>query len=266
MDDPIIDYIDATALFETARGQLAVGEMVHTESFSLFEAMSAVEVGNPKMDAGAVSEEPPLPLSERPLTLELSPEQLLSIMDHLLALEASWHSGSPLAQTVYSSLYMMQLPRWGDCWRGDASRAAAPARRLRRHHTRMSPPALHAHWRECFIWIHPQAGGQCAAACILPGSASHMRASAPHHHAGLRVGGACAGLASGLQASPATASCACAVLRTESTCHDSYSLATAPIRTAVPFNHGACPVSSGSHIDPATLPLMRRPAAPHCGR
>ncbi len=64
------------------------------------------------MDMAAGPRTSPLPLEERPLQLDLSPEQLLSVMDHLLCLEAAWHCGSSLAQTIYSSLYMMQIPRY----------------------------------------------------------------------------------------------------------------------------------------------------------
>ncbi len=32
-----------------------VGEMLHVDEFSLYEAMSAVEVGDPKLDAGMLA-------------------------------------------------------------------------------------------------------------------------------------------------------------------------------------------------------------------
>jgi hypothetical protein len=40
-------------LLAAAADELRVGQLVHASTFSLFEAMSAVEIGNPKMDAGA---------------------------------------------------------------------------------------------------------------------------------------------------------------------------------------------------------------------
>jgi len=110
--DPAVDHVDVTNLFSQAQEQLRTGEMVH-DNLNLFEAMSAVEIGNVKMDAGAVSREPPVPLGDRPLPLALTPGQQLAVMDQILALEATWFSGHPLAQTLYSSLYMLQLPRWG---------------------------------------------------------------------------------------------------------------------------------------------------------
>ena len=52
-----------------------------------------------------------VPLAERPLPLDLSKAQLVAWMDRLMALEATWHVGGALAQTVYASLHMMQLQR-----------------------------------------------------------------------------------------------------------------------------------------------------------
>jgi hypothetical protein len=98
-------------LLEAARQELRVGQMVHSSGFSLFEAMSAVEIGNPKMDAGAVPRQEATPIEQRPLPLDLTPAQVLGVMDHLLRLEATWQTGSSLAQTLYSSLYMVQVAR-----------------------------------------------------------------------------------------------------------------------------------------------------------
>jgi hypothetical protein len=45
------------------------------------------------------------------MQLELTQQQLLGVMDHLLCLEATWHNGGALARTLYSSMYMMQPQR-----------------------------------------------------------------------------------------------------------------------------------------------------------
>lgn len=46
------EWVPIGRLLDAASAELRVGQMVHTSVFSLFEAMSAVEIGNPKMDAG----------------------------------------------------------------------------------------------------------------------------------------------------------------------------------------------------------------------
>ena len=110
-DDPNIGWVSLGPLLSAAAEQLDVGQMVQSSAFNLFEAMSAVEVGNPKMDAGARPKVQRAPLAGRPLPLDLSRPQLIAWMDHLLTLEATWHIGGALAQTVSSSIHMMQLDR-----------------------------------------------------------------------------------------------------------------------------------------------------------
>eukprot|EP00775_Hariotina_reticulata_P003404 gene3404-3677_t len=109
--DASIEWVPVADLLDRASQELDVGQMLHTSVFSLFEAMSAVEIGNQKMDPGARPKGDLTPLEQRPLQLELSQEQLLGVMDQLLCLEATWHNGGSLATTVYSSLYMMQPQR-----------------------------------------------------------------------------------------------------------------------------------------------------------
>jgi hypothetical protein len=95
------------------------------EGFSLYEAMSAVEIGNPKMDPGFRTGEATAPLQlaeEGAAPLDLSPQQCVDVMDQLLQLEATWHTGSSLAQTIYSSLYMLLLDRWAGLVRGHGCR------------------------------------------------------------------------------------------------------------------------------------------------
>jgi hypothetical protein len=50
--DPGVEWVPVAGLLDAASSQLEVGLLLHTSVFSLFEAMSAVEIGNPKMDAG----------------------------------------------------------------------------------------------------------------------------------------------------------------------------------------------------------------------
>ncbi len=105
------DWVRVDDLLERASAQLQVGEMVQCETFSLFEAMSAVELGNAKMDAGASSQHldgPEELIGKGVAPLTLSPTQQLAVMERLLVLEASHYCfGTPLAATVYSSVYMM---------------------------------------------------------------------------------------------------------------------------------------------------------------
>ena len=91
---------------------------MHGQAFSLFEAMSAVEVGNSKMDAAMAkgpTVEELIASGGAPASIPLP--QMLGVMDRLAVMEASWHSGGSLAQTTFSCLYLLQLDRWvGHGW------------------------------------------------------------------------------------------------------------------------------------------------------
>ncbi len=43
--------------------------------------------------------------------VDLTPAQLLAVMDGLFTAEAQWHQGAIIAQTVLASLYMLRLDR-----------------------------------------------------------------------------------------------------------------------------------------------------------
>ncbi|ONK60207.1 uncharacterized protein A4U43_C08F15520 [Asparagus officinalis] len=96
------------------------GELIHGENFSLFAAMSALEIMDPKMDSGIENSSyhsieeaiengvAPIPLS---LDRTIDVQRCIDVMDHLLACEATWHKGHSLAQTVFSCIYLLRLER-----------------------------------------------------------------------------------------------------------------------------------------------------------
>ena len=107
-------WFDVQSTLQAAASQLRPGEMLQAEHFNLFEAMSAVEIGDPKMDAGLDTASAPTPdqLVEQGLApLELSHQQHIAILDQLAAMQASWHVGNSLAQTVFVCLYMLKPDR-----------------------------------------------------------------------------------------------------------------------------------------------------------
>lgn len=107
-------WMDASAFVSQVCTDLEVGQLVNGENFSLFEAMSALEIMDPKMDAGmagcgVITLEDAIENGKAPVSL--STPQLIDVMDHLLACEATWHRGHSLAQTVFSCLYLLDLDR-----------------------------------------------------------------------------------------------------------------------------------------------------------
>ncbi len=49
------ERIDVSGVLEAASEQLAVGDMLQSPAFNLFNVMSAVEIGDPRLDAGTAS-------------------------------------------------------------------------------------------------------------------------------------------------------------------------------------------------------------------
>lgn len=109
-----VQWVDVHDVLREAAEQLQPGELLHTESFSLFEAMSAIEIGDPKMDAGLDTATAPTAdkLVQQGLAPDvLSSEEVLAVADKLFALQASWHVGNSLPQTVFTCLYLLKPDR-----------------------------------------------------------------------------------------------------------------------------------------------------------
>ena len=48
---------------------------------------------------------------DAPAAAQLSSADVLAVADRLFAAETTWHQGSPLAQTVFSCLYLLEPQR-----------------------------------------------------------------------------------------------------------------------------------------------------------
>jgi hypothetical protein len=90
------------------------------------------QIMDPKMDSGFL--QPGETLEDDYDTLaSLLPEELVGIMDQLLCHEMAWHSGYPLSQTLFTSVYIDKL-LWPEpkileqaqFYRGDISEAQRP--------------------------------------------------------------------------------------------------------------------------------------------
>ncbi|XP_021741786.1 N-alpha-acetyltransferase 35, NatC auxiliary subunit-like isoform X1 [Chenopodium quinoa] len=113
-------WTNVSNLLSSACNELCDGELIHGDNFSLFAAMSALEIMDPKMDSGmdngrynSVDEAIESGAAPVPLSFDKTMDVIciLDIMDHLLACEATWHKGHSLAQTVFSCIYLMRLDR-----------------------------------------------------------------------------------------------------------------------------------------------------------
>ncbi|KAF1844838.1 Mak10-domain-containing protein [Cucurbitaria berberidis CBS 394.84] len=99
---------DVTEKFTKACNALEVGQLVKDDYFTLFESIGAIEIMDPKMDSGFLQPGETLEDDYDCLT-PLLPEELIGIMDQLLCYEMAWHTGYPLSQTLFTSLYIDKL-------------------------------------------------------------------------------------------------------------------------------------------------------------
>ena len=108
--------VEVTDAVERACRALAPGQMIHNETFSLIESVSAIELGDPKVDVGTIPEARngglPSELLEAGMApLEMDLDTLLSLLDGMLEREINWYRGSFLAETLYTCLYLHDMER-----------------------------------------------------------------------------------------------------------------------------------------------------------
>ncbi|CAH8441424.1 unnamed protein product [Schistosoma turkestanicum] len=105
--------VDITnAFFYACRIALEPGELLHGSWFNLQYSMSAIEIMDPKMDAGIQGNRKVVTISEAlsneqlPLGPFSSLYELLGIIDELLAAYVNWITGDSLAQSIFICMYM----------------------------------------------------------------------------------------------------------------------------------------------------------------
>ncbi|KAH6642587.1 amino-acid N-acetyltransferas-like protein subunit Mak10 [Boeremia exigua] len=99
---------DITERFLKASDALEVGQLVKDDYFTLFESIGAIEIMDPKMDSGFLAPGETLE-DEYDTSSALLPEEIIGIMDQLLCYEMAWHTGYPLSQTLFTSVYIDRL-------------------------------------------------------------------------------------------------------------------------------------------------------------
>ncbi|CAH2239530.1 jg21535 [Pararge aegeria aegeria] len=111
------NWVDITTDFFNHIQDLQLGELLHDgHLFGLFEAMSAIEMMDPKMDAGMLCNRGnPKPLNFQQAVAcgklkidDLDPSEIIGVIDATVACIVSWLEGHSLAQTVFTNLYLHQ--------------------------------------------------------------------------------------------------------------------------------------------------------------
>ncbi|RXG64381.1 N-alpha-acetyltransferase 35, NatC auxiliary subunit [Armadillidium vulgare] len=95
------NWLDITTDFFQATKDLDLGELLHDDSFGLFEAMSAIEMMDPKMDAGMICNR-----GKKVMNFDQAVKELVGIFDSIFACLVTWLEGHSAAQTVLTCLYL----------------------------------------------------------------------------------------------------------------------------------------------------------------
>ncbi|GIY71614.1 n-alpha-acetyltransferase 35, NatC auxiliary subunit [Caerostris extrusa] len=101
------NWVDVTQEFIEATEELKLGQLLHDDMFGLFEAMSAIEMMDPKMDAGMMCNRGNKKADKLKIK-DLTVEEQIGIIDATLACLVTWLEGHSLAQTVFTNLYLQK--------------------------------------------------------------------------------------------------------------------------------------------------------------
>ncbi|KXJ83695.1 hypothetical protein RP20_CCG003124 [Aedes albopictus] len=109
------EWKEITSEFFGCVKELQLGELIHDNMFGLFDAMSAIEMMDPKMDAGMCCNKEATPLnfqtaveSGKMKLANLESRELIGIIDATYSCMVSWLEGHSMAQTVLTCLYLHQ--------------------------------------------------------------------------------------------------------------------------------------------------------------
>ncbi|XP_030368987.1 N-alpha-acetyltransferase 35, NatC auxiliary subunit homolog [Scaptodrosophila lebanonensis] len=111
---PLYAWVNVTKDFHNACSELVPGELAQDMLFGLFEAMSAIEIMDPKMDVGMGFDkyDLPPPSFEAAVTMgaikldDLTSAELIGIFDALFACVVSWLEGNSMDQVLFTCLYL----------------------------------------------------------------------------------------------------------------------------------------------------------------
>lgn len=101
------EYKDVTEELLSLAKQLDVSELAKSPAFQLLDGVSALEIGNDRMDTGLLYK--PLEESLKELPKISTAESVLRLMDLCLGVEQAWQNGASLIQSVFSCAYIESI-------------------------------------------------------------------------------------------------------------------------------------------------------------
>jgi len=105
---------EVTSVFRDSANELVLGELLHDANFGLFEAMSAIEMMDPKMDAGMLCNQGVRKIQSLEHGIQsgqvkvsgFEKNELCEIMDATLCCLVTWLEGHSTAQTLFTNVYL----------------------------------------------------------------------------------------------------------------------------------------------------------------
>ncbi|KAJ7778820.1 Mak10 subunit, NatC N-terminal acetyltransferase-domain-containing protein [Mycena maculata] len=101
------NFRDVTSIFVDAAADMEPGAVILREGFTLQDAMSAFEIGEPRLDSGMAGDADQRPPFD--IWAPLLPQEICWIIDRSFSHEMLWHAGNTLAHTVFTCLYALVL-------------------------------------------------------------------------------------------------------------------------------------------------------------
>lgn len=113
LQDNLGAWYDVTGDLKQKAMELPIGALVHDRNFTLHDAMTAIELMDPKMDSGMDAAQSTVAIKslaeaiQKGLKLEgFTATEVVGIMDELITNFALYLRGNSLAQTLFSCLYL----------------------------------------------------------------------------------------------------------------------------------------------------------------
>ncbi|KAJ1730121.1 N-alpha-acetyltransferase, non-catalitic subunit [Coemansia biformis] len=100
-----VQWIDITELVHAATREVAEGELVKEDGLTLFDALTSVEMMDPRLDMGMLTKEDEEEIRCWDIARELTVGEALWVADKMFRCEITWHSSASLLQTIYACNY-----------------------------------------------------------------------------------------------------------------------------------------------------------------
>ncbi|KAJ2673464.1 N-alpha-acetyltransferase, non-catalitic subunit [Coemansia sp. RSA 1085] len=99
---------DITELVDRGTEELSSGQLLKHPHFTLFDAMTSIEVMDPRLDMGMLSQEDEEEIAQWDIQRKLSLQEALWISLQMFRCEMTWHMSASLLQTIYTCNYFTQ--------------------------------------------------------------------------------------------------------------------------------------------------------------